>query len=723
MQMQAIPSSRRNSEPDSIATPHGAAVQAGTVMQPASAQPGQSVLLFPQHARAIGTPCEVARQLRARTEVLANLQEANQRVDEFNALIMRINDVRDEEKGAVMHLLLSKIPLLPLASRTAMLRDVAILAGGAAASELPGLYAQIARTAAALPPEDRPAALRSALLATGTLAQDSRGLPLPALAAALSSLHDAGAQQALAEQVCSLVDKSPTGQRTAALDQLAAVSWLSDTVRLAAHDATLQRLQVGDDARCATTLGRLATDLPKLPLAARPDAFHALLKVCATVPDGEKAALLTLLNDVIESLPDSLQVAARNAVIDAGGARAIASSTANTPDASTPASSAMTYAGYTAALAAGSKRSPANRKAALEALSVQLASLPVHQRAPAMYAWLNAISPLSATVRAGLIARLAREIRVLPDHLRLSALNKLRDVAEALPASCRDLLLATLLSFIGDLPETDRQHALWPFLTAAADLSSLGDALTQALAGAVARLPEPLRVLLFDRLFAMIQREPGMAPALADALPHLPMAHRHEAFHRLETNRFGSKSALFPALARALSALAEPDLVLAAVRLLRHPSSPQMLEAIVHGLNQSTANIPAYLLYSLVLKTTNKPDHLTFTGRPALSDAWKALMLRQPDAHWTLLTNPEWLVTRNTNGLIRYFAGLWQIVSSQQSPEAKAAKIQALLQNVSNYSENLKQLLVLPDDLSQLVDQTNPGNPLHPHRRTPSVRP
>jgi hypothetical protein len=320
MATPAISLISRNSYPDSSAVDGEVAVAISTLPHPASPRDGQPLLLFPQQQRAHGTPCEVADMLRLRCRALGTLQAAQQRLEAFGSLIMQINDVRDDERGSVIHLLLSHIPSLPEASRADALRDTAVLASGAAIEDQPGLCAQIARTVAALPPGERPAALRSELLRAGFLAPNGRALPLPALASALSALHDAAAQQSLLGMLCGLIDRVPAGLRLTALEQLAAVPWLTDSTRLLAHMATLQRLQTGDVAACSRTLSRLAIDLPKLPGPSRLDAFHALLKRCASMPDGERPALLNLLDNAVTCLPDALQVAAHNAVGDAGQA-------------------------------------------------------------------------------------------------------------------------------------------------------------------------------------------------------------------------------------------------------------------------------------------------------------------------------------------------------------------------------------------------------------------
>ena len=708
MTTQATLHSRRNSQPDSFTVAGATAVAASPFLHPASTRDGHSLLLFPQQARAQGTPCEVADMLRLRCQALGTLQAGQQRLAAFGSLIMQINDVRDDERGSVLHLLLSHIPSLPEASRADALRDTAILAGGAAFGEQPGLCAQVARTVAALPAEDRPAALRSALLRAGGLALDGRALPLPALASALSALHDANAQQSLLDMLCGLIDRAPADGRLIALEQLAAVSWLTDTTRLSAHTATLQRLQAGDDAACSRTLARLATDLPKLPGPSRLDAFHGLLKHCASMPDGERPALLKLLDDAVASLPDALQVAARNAVSDAG----LMPKPASADNARTGGAASVRtqgYIGFTSALAAACKRSPANRKEALVDLADELGALPEHQRGPALYAWLNAASHPLPAARALLLSRIAQEIGMLPAHLRQSAWGKLQTATNQLPACHRDQPLAELGCQICNLPEAARLPALQSLMADSVRLSPPVNATSQAMAAAIACLPEQQRFEVFQQMAEMMASMPELLGPLADSLPFLPADRRGAGFHVLASQCNPAAYATCSVLAHALAALPEPALEPALMALL-DTALPYFhnLPVIARGLARSNVVVPVHAL-SAFLYAFNRYepeydyDHaVQASNRLALMDATRPFLLRQPEVHWMQLaqaagesqkTEGSWLNTVRT-------ANLCRVITSTQSPQQKAAVLSTMMHPLL---ENQANLPLLPDDLLQPV--------------------
>lgn len=707
MTTHATSHSRRNSPPDSFTIVGAPAVAAGPVLHPAGAQPGQPLLLFPQQPRAQGTPCEVANMLRLRCQALGTLPAAQQRLEAFGSLIMQINDVRDDERGSVIHLLLSQIPSLPEASRADALRDTAILAGGAAIDEQPGLCAQVARTIAALPPEDRPAALRSALLRAGSLALDSRALPLPALASALSALHDANAQQTLLGMLCGLIDKVSAGGRSIALEQLAAVSWLTDTARLSAHEATLQRLQVGDDPACSRTLARLATDLPKLPGPSRLDAFHGLLKRCANMPDGEKPAFLNLLDDAVASLPDALQVAAHNAVSDAGLMPKPASADHARTGGAAPVRG-QGYIGFTTALAAAGKRSPANRKEALEDLADELGALPEHQRGPALYAWLNAASQSLPAARASLLSRIAQEIGVLPAHLRQSAWSKLQTATNQLPACHRDQPLAELGHQISSLPEAARLPALQSLMADAARLSPPVNATPQAMADAIACLPEQQRFEVFRQMGRMMASMPGLLEPLADSLHFLPVERRSTGFHALATNCKPGLYAAVSMLAPALAVLPESALEQEVMLLLRASHSPQDLTTIASGLMRSGAVVPVSALGEFLKVTqwhrvtSDYEQHNKVSAWLTIVDATRPLFLCQPEAHWMQLA--QYASERQTDehhwrNTVRV-ANLCRVMTSPQSQQQKATTLTSMMHPLLDNQDNLP---LLPDDLLQPV--------------------
>ena len=695
---------RRNSQPDSFTVAGAAAMAAGPVMQPASAQPEQALALFPQQRRAQGTPCEVAGMLRLRCQALASLQTAQQRLDAFGSLIMQINDVRDDERGSVIHLLLSHIPSLPEASRADALRDTAILAGGAAIEEQPGLCAQIARTIAALPPEERPVALRSALLRAGGLALEDRAAPLPALASALSGLHEANAQQTLLGMLCGLIDKVPAGERLITLEQLAAVSWLTDTARLSAHEATVQRLQVGDDPACSRTLARLATDLPKLPGASRLHSFHGLLKLCANMPDGERPALLNLLDDAVASLPDALQVAAHNAVTDAGLMPKPASAD-NAPAGGAAPVRGQGYTGFTAALAAACKRSPANREEALEDLADEFGALPEHQRGPALYAWLNAAGHSLPAARALLLSRIAQEIGVLPVHLRQSAWNKLQTATNQLPACHRDQPLAKLGDQISSLPEEARLQALESLMAGTAHLSPPVNATLQAMADAIACLPDQHRFDVFRQMGRMMGSMPGLLGPLADSLPFLPVERRGAGFHVLASQRDPAEYATCSVLTPALAVLPEPALEQAVMALLNTSwPYPQNLALIARGLERSNAVVPVRALTAFLYAFNRhdaKSDHeqaVRVSDWLALLDAARPLFMRQPEAHWTQLAQAagERRVSDGSWDHMMRVANLFRVMTSPQTQQQKAATLSSMMDPLLKNHDNLP---LLPDDL------------------------
>lgn len=698
MTTQATSQSRRNSQPDSFTIVGAPAVAAGPVLQPAGVQPGHALLLFPQQPRAQGTPCEVGNMLRLRCQALGTLPAPQQRLEAFGSLIMQINDVRDDERGSVIHLLLSQIPSLPEESRADALRDTAILAGGAAVEEQPGLCAQVARTVTALPPRERPTALRSALLRAGGLALDGRALPLPALASALSALHDANAQQSLLDMLCGLIDRAPADGRLIALEQLAAVSWLTDATRLSAHMATMQRLKDCDDPNCSTTLARLASDLPKLPQPSRLHAFHGLLKRCASMPDGERPALLNLLDDAVASLPDALQVAAHNAVSDAGLLPKPAL-VDNTRTGDTAPVRGQAYIGFTSTLAAACKRSPANRMEALEALADELGALPEHQRGPALYAWLNAASHPLPAARASLLSRIAQEIGVLPAHLRQSAWSKLRSATDQLPACYRDQPLADLGNQISSLPEAARLHALQSLMADSARLSPPVNATPQAMAAAIACLPEQQRFEVFRQVGGMMASMHGLLGPLADSLPFLPVDRRAAGFHVLASHCNPAAYATCSVLAHALVALPEPALEQAVMMLLDAASPyPKNLIEIARGLERSNVVVP-FMALGAFLNAANRHRATHDHEQPnrvsewlELIDAARPLFLRQPEAHWTQLAN----------GLSGHFSiiSVCRVASSNQSQQQKGATLSTMMHPLL---KNQSDLPLLPDDLLQPV--------------------
>ncbi len=518
-------------------------LQAATPTAPAQAmqQPlpttCQPVLLFPEQPRSHGTPCEVARMLQARCEALATLQLGQDRLDAFTAIVMQVDDVRDDQKPSVIHMLLAQIASLPEKSRAEALRDTVTLAASVDPAEQAQVYRQVARTGALLMPGDRAAALRSLLVKANSLAPDVRTALLPELAAALSSLPDATTQQTLLTMISSPVDKLPAPQKLPAAEALASVSWLSGEVRLAAFNAALATVYPDAGPYSHTLLARLAVIIPQLPPAAHAKAFRVVLGLCANWPT-QNAGVIAALRSVAGSLtnlgfgPSPLE---QLAAVDRPTPPA--PSTQSAPQVG-GATAGITYARFTDTLETVAQRSPVSRASELHRLAALLADLPDLQRADAFAALSGLAMALPAPLRATPLARLAEEICVLPQLARLPAWTRFMDEAGKLPDRHCSELLTALCGQVDGLPDTARTQALQSLQAMACRLALPDASLLHALAGVIACLPEQQRMPAFERMYACLQRlqakaAGALAMALAAVLPQLPETRRQVALELL----------------------------------------------------------------------------------------------------------------------------------------------------------------------------------------------
>lgn len=545
------------------------------VQQPLPAT-GQSVLLFPQQHRSQGAPCEVATLLQVRCQALATLQLGRERLDAFTAIVMQVGDVRDEQKLSVIHMLLSQIALLPDNARAEALRDIVTLAAGLEAGDQAQVYAQVAKAGALLVPGERTAALRSLLVKANSLVPELRATLLPELATALSSLPDADAQQTLLTLISGLIDKLPSPQKLPVAEALAAVSWLSEFVRLAAFNVALGTVfpNAGPDSH--TLLSRLAVCIPQLPAAAHAKTFRVLLALCANWPT-QNAGVIGALRSVVGSLTNSAQPAALEQLA-AADRLATPAPTAESAPQENGATARITYAGFINMLTDG-RHSPASRSSELQRMAPLLADLPDLQRADGFAALFKLAALLPASIRATPLRRLAEEICILPQTERLSAWTSLLEEAGKLPDRCRGELLTVLCGQVDSLPDTARVQALQSLQAMASRLAIPDAALLHALAGVIACLPEQQRMPAFERMHASLQRMQAkaagaLAMALAAVLPQLPETGRQAGLELLAAASEGlaakHRPPLLVLLAQALSTIPVAAL-LPSVSALLHP--------------------------------------------------------------------------------------------------------------------------------------------------------
>jgi hypothetical protein len=549
---------------------------AHAVQQPLPAT-GQSVLLFPQQHRSQGAPCEVATLLQARCQALATLQLGRERLDAFTAIVMQVGDVRDEQKLSVIHMLLSQIALLPDNARAEALRDIVTLAAGLEAGDQAQVYAQVAKAGALLVPGERTAALRSLLVKANSLVPELRATLLLELATALSSLPDADAQQTLLTLIGGLIDKLPAPQKLPVAEALAAVSWLSEFVRLAAFNVAIGTVfpNAGPDSH--TLLSRLAVGIPQLPAAAHAKTFRVLLALCANWPT-QNAGVIGALRSVVGSLTNIAQPAALE-LLAAADRLATPAPTAESAPQANGATARMTYAGFINMLNDG-LRSSASRASELQRLAALLADLPDRQRADGFAALFKLAALLPASIRATPLGRLAEEICVLPQpDDRLAAWTRFMEEAGKLPDRCRGELLTVLCGQVDSLPDTARVQALQSLQAMASRLAMPDAALLHALAGVIACLPEQQRMPAFERLHASLQRMQAkaagaLAMALAAVLPQLPETRRQAALELLAAACEGlaakHRPPLLVLLAQALATIPAAAL-LPSVSALLHP--------------------------------------------------------------------------------------------------------------------------------------------------------
>lgn len=418
--------------------------------------------------------------------------------------------------------------------------------------------------------------------------------------------------------------------------------------------------------------------------------------------------MLNLLDDAVAFLPDALQLAAHNAVSDAGLVPKPASADIARTGGAAPVRG-HGYIGFTTALAAACKRSPANRKKALVDLADELGALPEHQRGPALYAWLNAASQPLPAARASLLSRIAQEIGVLPAHLRQSAWSKLRTATDQLPACHRDQPLAELGHQISNLPEAARLQALQSLMADSARLSPPVNATPQAMAAAIACLPEQQRFEVFRQMGGMMANMPGLLEPLAESLPFLPMDRRGAGFHVLASHGDPAAYAACHVLAHALAVLPEPALEKAVMELLDTASPyPQNLALIARGLERSNAIVPVRAL-SAFLYAFTRHDARSDYGQAvrvsdwlALLDAARPFFLRQPEVHWTQLAQAagESRVKEGSWDYTMRVANLFRVMASPQSQQQKAAALSTMMHPLLENQDNLP---LLPDELLQPV--------------------
>lgn len=569
----AVPTNSTNTQ----AAMHNAPAQ--PVQQPLSTT-GQSVLLFPEQPRSQGTPCEVARMLRARCEALATQQLGLDRLDAFTAIVRQVGNVRDDQKPSVIHMLLAQIPLLPEDTRAEALRNMAELADSVAPADQTQVYMQVARIGAQLMPGERSTALRSLLIKVDSLAPEVQIALLPELAAALSSLPNADAQQTLLTRINSLIDRLPAPQKLPVAEALAMGSWLSDEVRLAAFNVALGTVypDAGPDSRAL--LAMLAVIIPQLPAAAHAKAFRVVLGLCTNWPT-QNAGVIGALRSVAGSLtnthvgfgPSPLeQLAAVDRLASPGPA------TLSAPQVDR-AAAGITHTGFTETLDAVALRSPASRASALPGLAARLADLPETQRNDAFAALLRLVLTLPATLRATPLGRLAEEIGVLPQANRIAAWTRFMDEAARLPDRHCSELLTALCGQVDSLPDTARVPSLQSLHAMASRLAMPDASLLHALAGVIACLPEQQRMPAFERMHASLQRlqakaAAALAMALAAVLPQLPENRRQEALALLAAACTGlpakHRTPLLVLLAQALSTIPAAALLPSVDALLGH---------------------------------------------------------------------------------------------------------------------------------------------------------
>ena len=546
------------------------------VQQPLPAT-GQSVLLFPEQRRSQGTPCEVADMLQARCQALATLQLGRERLDAFTAIVMQVGDVRDEQKPSVIQMLLSQIALLPDNARAEALRDIVTLAAGLEAGDQAQVYAQVAKAGALLVPGERTAALRSLMVKANSLVPELRATLLPELATALSSLPDADAQQTLLTLISGLIDKLPASQKLPVAEALAAVSWLSEFVRLAAFNVALGTVfpNAGPDSH--TLLSRLAVGIPQLPATAHAKTFRVLLALCANWPT-QNAGVISALRSVVGSLTNIAQPAALEQLA-AADRLATPAPTAESAPQENGATASITYTGFIDSLANVGQRSPASQSSELQRLAALLAELPGPQRADAFAALFKLAAALRASLRATSLGRVAEEICVLPQPERLSAWTSLLDEAGKLPDRSRGELLTVLCDQVDSLPDTARGPALQSLQAMASRLAMPDASLLHAMAGVIACLPEQQRMPAFERMHASLQRLQAkaagtLAMALAAVLPQLPETRRQAALELLAAACEGlaakHRPPLLVLLAQALATIPAAAL-LTSVSALLHP--------------------------------------------------------------------------------------------------------------------------------------------------------
>lgn len=121
----------RNSLTADSRTCTAAAGPTSPMVRAQAAGAGQPALLAAHYLRRQGPRCEIADRITADCEALAAMQPELARLNAYNAMVMQVGDVRDDEKGRVIAVLLSQLALLPEDARADALRDAATLARGA----------------------------------------------------------------------------------------------------------------------------------------------------------------------------------------------------------------------------------------------------------------------------------------------------------------------------------------------------------------------------------------------------------------------------------------------------------------------------------------------------------------------------------------------------------------------------------------------------------------
>lgn len=570
------PATTRNSHTVDSRTSTAATGPTPPIVRAQAAGAGQPGLLAAHFIRRQGPPCEIANRISAGCEALAAMQPELARLNAYNAMVMQVGDVRDDEQGRVIALLLSQLALLPEDARTDALRDAATLAGGASGDDQPYLFAQIARAGALLPQAERAAALRSMLLKAGSLGLDGRALLLAALATALSSLPDAGSQKNLLTLLCSAIDRLPPAMRLPALEALSAAALQSEALYLLAFDVARNTMQADPGLASFPLLSQLAGKLASLPGAARLGAFESLLGFCSNLCEEEKSDLQALLHDAVASLPDAQHGSAREAM--AKGSAVPGSAAAGSAAAPTQP---YELAGYRNALGLACKGSAGSQEKKLCALAADLDRLVPAERGAAFSALVEVTAPLAPVVRDRVLPRAAAEICMLAEEERLPLWSALAEAAGVLRERRQTLLPAALAGQIHTLPEASRAKAY-------ALLHQLGCP-GAALSAAIACLPEPERMAAF--------RNAPTEAGLAD----LPAARRYEGLLLLVEDPENS----MPALIRALATLPAAALI-PGVRLLAKKcgTDGNGLPALVEGLAGYGERLPVVAI-PLVLEAAS----------------------------------------------------------------------------------------------------------------------